>query len=200
MQSHYDNRSAHRTGLVRRGAPHRGGAACRPESLPVGARRARSRLDPAASCLCGGGSGSLGRASSHNKGTHRYVQLSGTTVTTTHDGRASVVEDGSYTRAANRWWLTNPVSILDVVYQSFIPVNLRNAYWCLCVVDPATHQWRPVGTARPTARPSPYRQYFPRRRPRPRPSLTWFALRRGTTARVTTHALDGYACPARRRG
>jgi hypothetical protein len=27
-----------------------------------------------------------------------------------------------------------------------------------------------------------------------------FALRRGTIAQVTTHALDGYACPARRRG
>ena len=27
-----------------------------------------------------------------------------------------------------------------------------------------------------------------------------FALRRGTTAQVTTHALDGYACPARGRG
>ena len=26
-----------------------------------------------------------------------------------------------------------------------------------------------------------------------------FALRRGTIAQVTTHALDGYACPARRR-
>jgi hypothetical protein len=27
-----------------------------------------------------------------------------------------------------------------------------------------------------------------------------FALRRGTIAQVTRHALDGYACPARRRG
>ena len=27
-----------------------------------------------------------------------------------------------------------------------------------------------------------------------------FALRRGTIAQVTTHALDGYAWPARRRG
>ncbi len=81
------------------------------------------------------------------------------TVITMPDVGVSVAELGyDYTRAANRWWQGNPVSILEVV--SIIPVNIRNAQWCSAswipqgYVSNTTSQCRRVGTARTTARPS----------------------------------------------
>lgn len=76
------------------------------------------------------------RVNYHFWSTHRYAQLSGTTVSFSADGRHSVVDLGySYSREAARWWRRkSSLQILDVV--SIIPVNLSNAHWCLCVVNP----------------------------------------------------------------